>query len=157
MFHVTFWKFSGSVGRKKSFSVKKSYIRFGNDTMNNQCKCWSVKLTLILQLCFYNKFRCNAAVCIWSSSSKIKGKDRKAVYFTENMARNRFLPKSQKNFFGSRVFDMGRSSYMKHEYFFPWPNNFRDFSVLDPKDMFHCHTYQFLEVCIPQVHESIGS
>ncbi len=56
-----------------------------------------------------------------SKSSKIKGeikrKERKADYFTENTAQNRFLPKSQKNFLGSRVFNMGRSSHMKHEYF----------------------------------------
>ena len=106
---------------------KKKFIRFGNDKMNSQCKWWSVKLILIFQLCFYNKFTCNAAVWIWSSSSKIngriKGKERKAVYFMENASKNRFLPKSQKNFLESRVLDMGRSSYMKHKYFFPRPND----------------------------------
>ena len=33
------------------------------------------------------------------------------------------LPKSQKNFFESRVFDMILSSYMKHKYFFPRPKD----------------------------------
>ncbi len=67
--------------------------------MNSQCKCWSVKLVLILQLCFYNRFTCDAAVWIWSICPKmkgeIKGKERKAVFFTKNTAKNRFLPKSQ--------------------------------------------------------------
>ncbi len=31
--------------------------------------------------------------------------------------------------------------------------------MFDPelKDMYHCHPYQFLEICIPQVNEPIES
>ena len=80
----------------------------------HQCKHSKgmVKLMLIWYLfySFYNRFACNAAVRIWSSSWNIKGKECKAVYFTENTAKDQFLPISQKNFLGSRVFDMGQLS-----------------------------------------------
>ncbi len=52
---------------------------------------------------------------------KLRGKRAKQIILRKTWPKTDFLPKSQKNFFGLRVFDMGRSSYMKHEYFFPWP------------------------------------
>ncbi len=66
-------------------------------------------------------------------AQKLEGKERKAVYFMENTTRNWFLPKGQKNFLGSRVFDMGRSSYMKHKYFFPRPKyHIKEMIALSP-------------------------
>ncbi len=39
-----------------------------------------------------------------------------------NITENQFWPKGQKNFFESGGFAMGRSGYLKHEYYFapPW-------------------------------------
>ncbi len=38
-------------------------------------------------------------------------------------------------------------------------NNFRGLLVLDPepKDMYRCHPYHFMEICKPPVNEPIGS
>ena len=45
-----------------------------------------------------------------------------AGFFYRNMTENQFWPKSQKNFFESGGFAMGRSGYLKHEYYFAPPN-----------------------------------
>ncbi len=47
----------------------------------------------------FEKFTCNAAVRIFSSISKIKGKEGKAVYFAENTAKNRFFAKKSEKLF----------------------------------------------------------
>ena len=46
------------------------------------------------------------------------------VFYYNNTTENQFWPKGQKNFFESGGFAMGRSGYLKHEYYFPPPNNF---------------------------------
>ncbi len=86
--------------------------------MNCQCKCWSVKFVVIP----HYRFTCNAVVWIWSSSSKIKGKiqgqrTQISLFYGKHGKKPLFAEKSEKRF-GSRVFDIGRSSYTKHEYFF---------------------------------------
>ncbi len=40
-----------------------------------------------------------------------------ASFFAENRTKNVYWPKSPINFLGSGVFAMGRSGYLKHEYF----------------------------------------
>ncbi len=132
-----FENFQGrSVGRKKKFFRIK---RFGNDKMNCQCKCWSVRLIVIP----HNRSTCNAAVWIWSSNSKIKGKykdkEHESVYFMENTAKNRFLSKSQKNF-GVEGFWHGSVELHETWIFFSWPY----FSESRPK-MTHLLLFRFLK------------
>ncbi len=44
-----------------------------------------------------------------------------ASFFAESIAKNQYWPESPINFFGSGVFAMGRSGYLKHGYYFDRP------------------------------------
>ncbi len=51
---------------------------------------------------------------------------RYTIFFTETMMGNQLCPKSQKNFFESGGFAMGRLGYLKHEYYFAPPYDLED-------------------------------
>ncbi len=87
----------------------------------------SIKLIVIVQFYLYNRFTCNAAVWIWSSSSKLKGKiyqscqschEKKVIRFGNDKMNSQCKCWSVK-----LILILSYMSYMKHKYFFPRPNH----------------------------------